>query len=200
MSGWDRSRDSTVEPKETCQRICRGPNWSLFGFCLKLYFLSDNKEKSHVKFQLQYQFKSGFQPQFQSQFSLRYLSKCGKKIYFFFQVWNKLYIDTFLFLRQINIAVEIKECVFVWSGPLHWKYASTVVPCNYATPNYAIFAATLFWMGSKKTWVKLFSSFFPPVTLFSFPPVPLFSSFPPSYATSYVLEEKYSVTGGSKQR
>ena len=47
----------------------------------------------------------------------------------------------------------------------------TLVPLSYATPIYTIFAATLFWIGSKKTWVKLFSSklryFFPPVTLFS---------------------------------
>ena len=59
----------------------------------------------------------------------------------------------------------------------------TVVPRSYATPNYAIFTATLFWIGSKKIRVKLFldpqlrylflfppsyaiSSFFPPVTLF----------------------------------
>ena len=29
-------------------------------------------------------------------------------------------------------------------------YANTVVPRSYAAPNYAIFAATLFWIGSKK--------------------------------------------------
>ena len=35
-------------------------------------------------------------------------------------------------------------------------YNITAVPCSYATPYYAIFAATLFWIGSKKIQVKLF--------------------------------------------
>ena len=66
----------------------------------------------------------------------------------------------------------------------------TVVPCSYATPNYAIFAATLFWIGSKKTWVKLFSSFSPSYAIFFPSSLPYFSYFSPSYATTpYFLEE-----------
>ena len=49
------------------------------------------------------------------------------------------------------------------------KNAGTVVPCSYATPSLAIFTATLIWVGSQKTWVKLFFPhlryFSPPVTL-----------------------------------
>ena len=48
-------------------------------------------------------------------------------------------------------------------GPLYFiiHMACLISKYSYATPHYAIFAATLFWIGSKKTWVKLFSSFFP---------------------------------------
>ena len=36
---------------------------------------------------------------------------------------------------------------------LTMKYSD---PRSYSNPNYAIFAATLFWIGSKKIWAKLF--------------------------------------------
>ena len=36
------------------------------------------------------------------------------------------------------------------------KVEYTALPRSYATPSYAIFAATLFWIGSKKIRVKLF--------------------------------------------
>ena len=55
----------------------------------------------------------------------------------------------------------------------------TVVPRSYATPSYAIFAAMLFWIGSKKIRVKLFSSFSPSVTLFFPPSYAIFLFFPP---------------------
>ena len=44
------------------------------------------------------------------------------------------------------------------------KNAGTVVPCSYAPPILAIFTATLFWIGSQKTPVKLF---FPQLRFFS---------------------------------
>ena len=57
---------------------------------------------------------------------------------------------------------------------------NTVVPFSYATPSYAIFAALLIWIGSKK--LKL--SYFLHLQLH------YFLLFPPSYATTYILEEK----------
>ena len=57
-------------------------------------------------------------------------------------------------------------------------YSYTVLPRSYATPSYAIFAATLFWIGSKKIRVKLF--FYPQLRyLFLFPPSYAISSFSP---------------------
>ena len=71
----------------------------------------------------------------------------------------------------------------------------------------------LFWIGSKKTWVKLFSPqlcyFFPPVTLFFsfspqlsyfFPPVTLFFSFSPQLRYLICFRGKNSVTGGKNTK
>ena len=54
----------------------------------------------------------------------------------------------------------------------YFLVSTIVVPRSYATLIYAIFAATLFRIGSKKTQVKLFSS-----------KLRYFHIFPPSYAT-----------------
>ena len=66
-------------------------------------------------------------------------------------------------IRKKQMATEFKntDCNTNWN--------STVVHRSYTTPNYAIFAATLFWIGSKKIRVKLFSSFFPQLRYFLSP-------------------------------
>ena len=64
----------------------------------------------------------------------------------------------------------------------HLFYLNTVVPHSYATPRNANFAAMLFWIGSKKIRVELFSFFPLPLsyTIF-FPQLHYFPLFPPSY-------------------
>ena len=72
-----------------------------------------------------------------------------------------------------------KNTIVVRQKSEHSLQICTIVPRSYATPSSN---AMLFWIGSKKTLVKLFSPqlcyFFLPVTLFFFlfPPVTLFSS------------------------
>ena len=52
---------------------------------------------------------------------------------------------------------------------IFFSLKNTVVPRSYATPSYAIFANTLFWIGSQKTRVKLFFIFFPKLCYFLSP-------------------------------
>ena len=103
-----------------------------------------------------------------------------------------------MYLVPYNIINKMKYFVILWTPtaiPIFkvksfdsWNLNNTVVPRSYATPSNAIFAAMLFWIGSKKIQVKLFSSqlhyFFPPVTLFSSFPPKLHYHFPRSYAIS----------------
>ena len=57
-------------------------------------------------------------------------------------------------------------------------FYNTLVPHSYATPSYAIFAAMLFWIGSKEIRVKLFSSFSPQLHYFFTPSYSISSFFP----------------------
>ena len=63
-----------------------------------------------------------------------------------------------------------------------YGYASTVVPCSYATPSYTIFPATLikyFELGPKKLELSYFLLFPPSYAIF----------FPPSCAIFFFLAQ-----------
>ena len=67
--------------------------------------------------------------------------------------------------------------------------SNTVVSCSYATPNYAIFAVMLFWIGSKRTGAKLFSIFHPQLRYFLSPQLRCFLSPQLRYSLCNVLNK-----------
>ena len=92
--------------------------------------------------------------------------------------WALIFIFFFRYLLSFSKCEWFCECcssffpkntIVVRQKSEHSLQICTVVPRSYTTPSSN---AMLFWIGSKKTLVKLFSSqlcyFFPPVTLFSF--------------------------------
>ena len=80
----------------------------------------------------------------------------------------------------------------------------TVVPRSYATPSYAKFPATLFWIETKKTqfYFLQVTIFFLPIYIifFFFPPVTLFSAFSPQLRYLLFFKGKNSVAGGKNTK
>ena len=56
-----------------------------------------------------------------------------------------------------GVGVQVAWCIFFWNLTHFFdiQFKNTALPRTYATPSYAIFAATLFWIGSPKPRVKL---------------------------------------------
>ena len=74
---------------------------------------------------------------------------------------NSLYCNQTQFEKDECICRDPSRTPMQVTGKFKTLY--TVVTRSYATPNYAIFAATLFWIESKKTRVKLHIFFFFPL-------------------------------------
>ena len=77
-----------------------------------------------------------------------WLIKCHLGIIeFYFQIRNFFVSSQ---CSEFNQKLILNDSSLNWNFVLKFPTKNTVVPRSYATPNYAIFAAMLFWIGSKK--------------------------------------------------
>ena len=106
--------------------------------------------------------------------------------------WQWVVLDFSQFFWSIDTPETPGSVSAVFAENEIWNRLKQFLP---VCPNYAIFAATLFWIGSKKFKLSYFLLFSPSCAIF-FPPVTLFSSFSPSYAIFFFAYYNYNVTGG----
>ena len=75
------------------------------------------------------------------------------------------------------------------------RYSS---PPQFRNPQSRYFCSYAIWIGSKKTWVMVFSSFSPQLPYFLSPKIPYFLLFSPQLRYLLCFRGKNSVTGGPK--